>query len=181
MADKVITLQPKISRKQHPYASVIYLSQPAANNYQIIAGSSLGIDNCWELLKASVQLVTTADVANRVINVRLYHKEDEASGVCAGEYIASDNIAASSNKSIGLYRQADLSGITQNDDFTGVIYPGAWTIKGLDFIDVTFDADVAGDVASIFFMFRWLNWEFGMESSGVQYVPPIETKKWCLW
>jgi len=158
---------------------VIYLSQPATQNYQITAGKNIDVPNIWELITASVQLVTTADVANRVIRMYLTHIDADGGGNAQAEYYTSDNIAASSNKSIGLYRHADLSGITQNDDFTAVIYPGSWTFMGDDTISIMIDADVAGDVASILFMFRWLNWELGLEDPGgpAAVYPPAEKPK----
>jgi len=183
MADEEITLSPILKRTQVPIKSVVRLSKPATTNYTIKAGHNINVPNVWELLKSSVQLVTTADVANRVIRMYLQHKEDDVGGAAQGEYYTSDNIAASSNKSIGLYRHADLSGLTQNDDFTGVIYPGSWIFCGDDEINIFFDADVAGDVASILLMFRWLNWELGMDPPVIPGLDdkPVQKKSTCKW
>ena len=153
MGDHILGYIP--TKRQAPFA---YVRETIAGNgeIRIYAGKYLEVPNVYELIAARLVLTTDATVANREVQIRcvtevltvLDHSGDAVAASSAATH-QIHNINYASNFSTAPFLGLGRLGITLQGDS--------------EHLYITVTNGVAGDLLEARLVFRWLNWELGME------------------
>jgi len=154
MADFSHTLKAIYDPRKAPFAFFTD-TLTGVQTIEYIAGELFGVPNVWELVTLRMTLVTSADVDNRIITVKLL---PDGTYVC--EQAAGDAIAASTTINTFITKMG-FEAETAGSRFLG-ISDKAWNIYGDGKITIDITDGHAGDAFTVRAHFRWLNYEIGM-------------------
>jgi len=181
MSFKELTLQPILSRKQSPYVVMSLPQQSPAVDLKIFAGHNRDVPNHWELTFLVVGYIASAAVANRYLETYIYNKQGNVNLMSADSF-RTDNITASQSKYMIFRRTQNHSGGTDDGAFVQEMLPESWRMSGDDYLVLFAFSEQAGDLWQVSTVWKWKNWDLGMEypDTGV-YTPPAEKKSCWLF
>jgi len=148
-----------------------------------MGGNDLNVDNNWELMSLYGSYTSSADVANRYVEINM---GDIKNQVIVG--LKSSVIVANKIYNLTIMKAVASSGLdcypATDGSLNLFLGDKAWILSGDDHIKVTVSGGNANDSLVMTWHFRWLNWELGLDLDPLyngKSVVPVEQKKWCVW